>query len=35
MWRYYLAYCQAGFEEQRIDVVQLTLSHNDAAKALH
>lgn len=29
MWRYYLAYCQAGFEEQRIDVVQLTLSHSD------
>lgn len=28
MWRYYLAYCQAGFEEQRIDVVQLTLEHS-------
>lgn len=27
MWRYYLAYCQAGFEEQRIDVVQLTMEH--------
>ena len=27
MWHYYLAYCQAGFEEQRIDVLQLTLKH--------
>lgn len=25
LWRYYLAYCEAGFTEQRIDVVQLTL----------
>lgn len=25
MWRYYLAYCEAGFEQGRIDVVQLTL----------
>ncbi|CAA6827946.1 MAG: Cyclopropane-fatty-acyl-phospholipid synthase [uncultured Thiotrichaceae bacterium] len=25
MWRYYLAYCEAGFNEQRIDVVQWTL----------
>ena len=29
MWEYYLAYCQAGFAEERIDVVQLTLSHKD------
>lgn len=28
MWRYYLGYCQAGFEEERIDVVQLTLTHS-------
>lgn len=26
MWRYYLSYCEAGFIEQRIDVVQITLS---------
>lgn len=25
LWRYYLAYCEAGFNERRIDVVQLTL----------
>jgi len=29
MWLYYLGYCQAGFEEERIDVVQLTLTHAD------
>jgi len=28
MWLYYLGYCQAGFEEERIDVVQLTLKHS-------
>jgi len=28
MWRYYLGYCQAGFEEERIDVIQLTLTHS-------
>ena len=28
MWLYYLGYCQAGFEEERIDVVQLTLTHS-------
>ena len=28
MWLYYLGYCQAGFEEERIDVVQLTLIHS-------
>ncbi len=26
MWRYYLAYCEAGFNEERIDVVQWTLT---------
>ncbi|MEH6455960.1 MAG: cyclopropane-fatty-acyl-phospholipid synthase family protein [Cocleimonas sp.] len=30
MWRYYLGYCQAGFEEERIDVVQLTLTHSSS-----
>lgn len=25
LWRYYLAYCEAGFNEERIDVVQVTL----------
>lgn len=25
LWRYYLAYCEAGFNERRIDVIQLTL----------
>lgn len=29
MWLYYLGYCQAGFEEERIDVIQLTLTHSD------
>lgn len=28
MWLYYLGYCQAGFEEERIDVIQLTLEHS-------
>lgn len=28
MWLYYLGYCQAGFEEERIDVIQLTLAHS-------
>jgi len=27
MWLYYLGYCQAGFEEERIDVIQLSLTH--------
>lgn len=26
MWRYYLAYCEAGFNEGRIDVIQITLT---------
>lgn len=25
LWRYYLAYCEAGFNEERIDVIQTTL----------
>lgn len=25
LWRYYLAYCEAGFNEERIDVIQVTL----------
>ena len=25
LWRFYLAYCEAGFDEGRIDVVQLQL----------
>ena len=29
IWRFYLAYCEAGFEEGRIDVVHLQLSHTD------
>ena len=29
MWLYYLGYCQAGFEEERIEVVQLTLEHSN------
>jgi cyclopropane-fatty-acyl-phospholipid synthase len=30
MWLYYLGYCQAGFAEERIDVLQLTLTHADS-----
>ena len=26
MWRYYLAYCEAGFETGRIDVLQVALT---------
>jgi cyclopropane-fatty-acyl-phospholipid synthase len=26
LWRFYLAYCEAGFDERRIDVVQLGLT---------
>jgi cyclopropane-fatty-acyl-phospholipid synthase len=25
LWRFYLAYCETGFDEQRIDVVQFRL----------
>ena len=28
-WRFYLAYCMAGFRSKRVDVVQFTLKHND------
>ncbi|MEE4379331.1 MAG: cyclopropane-fatty-acyl-phospholipid synthase family protein [Candidatus Competibacteraceae bacterium] len=27
MWRYYLSYCEAGFVDERIDVMQVTLTH--------
>jgi cyclopropane-fatty-acyl-phospholipid synthase len=27
MWRFYLAYCEAGFAEGNIDVGQFTLRH--------
>jgi len=27
MWRYYLAYCEAGFRDERINVMQLALEH--------
>lgn len=30
MWLYYLGYCQSGFEAERIDVIQLTLTHQDS-----
>ena len=26
LWRFYLAYCEAGFDENRIDVVHLQVS---------
>ena len=29
LWRYYLAYCEAGFEERRIGCVQMTLTKSD------
>lgn len=32
MWRYYLAYCEAGFTARRIDVVQWTLCKNTNSK---
>ncbi len=28
LWRYYLAYCEAGFEERRIGCVQMTLTRS-------
>lgn len=28
MWRYYLAFCEAGFRDHRIDVVQMHFGHN-------
>ncbi len=30
MWRYYLAFCEAGFRDGRIDVVQFCLAREDA-----
>ncbi|MGV3579109.1 class I SAM-dependent methyltransferase [Brevundimonas sp.] len=33
LWRYYLAYCEAGFLSGRIDVVHLTVEASGAAKA--
>jgi cyclopropane-fatty-acyl-phospholipid synthase len=27
MWRYYLAYCEAGFRDERINVMQVVLEH--------
>jgi cyclopropane-fatty-acyl-phospholipid synthase len=27
MWRYYLSYCEAGFIDERIDVMQVALAH--------
>lgn len=32
LWRYYLAYCEAGFNEGRIDVIQLTLEKSGAGQ---
>ena len=29
MWRYYLCYCEAGFVDERIDVMQVALAHAD------
>ncbi|NAW11164.1 class I SAM-dependent methyltransferase, partial [Salmonella sp. gx-h1] len=26
LWRFYLAYCEAGFRSARTDVIQLTLA---------
>ncbi len=31
LWRFYLAYCEAGFDERRIDVVQFRLQRDGAA----
>ena len=33
MWRYYLSYCEAGFLDERIDVMQVALEHADGADA--
>ena len=29
MWRYYLAYCECGFDDGRIDVMHIALRHAD------
>ena len=31
LWEFYLAYCEAGFAQQTLDVVQFTLRHRPAA----
>jgi cyclopropane-fatty-acyl-phospholipid synthase len=31
MWRYYLTFCEAGFRDHRIDVVQMHFRHNGQA----
>ena len=33
MWRYYLSYCEAGFVDERIDVMQVALTHANAPAA--
>ena len=33
MWRYYLSYCEAGFVDERIDVMQVALAHADTNAA--
>ncbi|MFW6258522.1 MAG: class I SAM-dependent methyltransferase [Halochromatium sp.] len=33
MWRYYLSYCEAGFLDDRIDVMQVALRHRSDATA--
>ena len=33
MWRYYLSYCEAGFLDDRIDVMQVALRHRGALEA--
>ena len=33
MWRYYLSYCEAGFLDDRIDVMQVALKHQSDATA--
>jgi len=30
MWRFYLSYCEAGFSERNLDVIQFTLRHDKA-----
>ncbi|MBK5931398.1 hypothetical protein CCR82_12935 [Halochromatium salexigens] len=34
MWRYYLSYCEAGFLDNRIDVMQVALRHQAGAEDL-
>lgn len=35
MWRYYLSYCEAGFRDGRIDVMQVVLESPPASRADH